>query len=57
MPYPEKLSERGPRAQSAKFPPSDNAFIVIYLENRCKLTVDECIALFPTAKIFQAAWS
>jgi hypothetical protein len=55
MPYPEKLSERGPRAQSAKFPPSDNAFIVTYLENRCKLTLDECIALVPTAEIFQAA--
>ncbi len=24
--------------------------------DRCKLTLDECIALFPTAEIFQAAW-
>ena len=33
-----------------------SAFIVTYLENRCKLTLDECIALFPTVEIFQAAW-
>ena len=31
-------------------------FIVTYLENRCKLTLDECIALFPTVEVFQAAW-
>ena len=29
-------------------------FIVTYLENRCKLTLNECIALFPTVEIFQA---
>ena len=33
-----------------------SAFIVTYLENRCKLTLDECIALFPTVEVFQAAW-
>jgi hypothetical protein len=31
------------------------AFIVTYLDYRCKLTLDECIALFPTVEIFQAA--
>jgi hypothetical protein len=34
----------------------EGRFIVKYLENRCKLTLDECIALFPTVEIFQAAW-
>ena len=33
-----------------------SALIVTYLENRCKLTLDECIALFPTVEIFQVAW-
>ena len=33
-----------------------DAFIVTYLENRFKLTLDECIALFPTVEIFQAVW-
>lgn len=32
------------------------AFIVTYLENRCKLTLDGCVALFPAVEIFQAVW-
>lgn len=30
------------------------AFILTNLENRCKLTLNECIALFSTVEIFQA---
>ncbi len=47
---------RSSRLLSSDWSVTTGAFIVTYLENRCKLTLDECIALFPTVEIFQAAW-
>jgi hypothetical protein len=45
-----------PGRRKVATPVNTRVFIVNYLENRCKLTLNECIALFPTVEIFQAVW-